>query len=103
TAWEVLSRPDAPLLAILDWVMPGLDGPEVCRRVHAESRPWRPYLMLLTANQGKDNVIAGLSSGADDYITKPFDADELHARIDVGVRVLQLQHGLTQRIRELES
>jgi CheY-like chemotaxis protein len=102
-AWERLSAPNAPLLAILDWVMPGLNGPDVCRLVHANPRPVRPYLILLTANHSKANLIAGLASGADDYITKPFDVDELQARMAVGQRVLELQQGLAQRIRELES
>src|SRR5262249_14361979 len=102
SAWEALSGEAPPLLAILDWMMPGLNGPDVCRKVHAQARRPRPYLMLLTANRGKDHVVAGLTSGADDYITKPFDLDELLARIHVGQRVLDLQAGLGQRITELE-
>jgi CheY-like chemotaxis protein len=102
-ALELLCAPEAPALAVLDWVMPGLNGPDVCRHVHAHKGAGRPYLILLTANKGKANLIEGLDSGADDYITKPFDLDELRARVNVGLRVLELQGGLRQRIRELEA
>jgi CheY-like chemotaxis protein len=102
-AWEVLSGPGAPRLAILDWTMPGLDGRAVCSRIHERGVSPRPYLILLSSNHGKANLIAGLGSGADDYVTKPFDPDELHARVNVGLRVLELQNRLSDRIRELES
>jgi DNA-binding response OmpR family regulator len=103
TAWDLLVNADPALLAILDWTMPGLDGPDICQRVQSrECRP-RPYLILLTAHRGKEDLIAGLASGADDYITKPFDTDELLARVNVGLRVLELQAGLGQRIRDLEA
>jgi CheY-like chemotaxis protein len=102
-AWQEMARPDAPLFAILDWMMPGLDGLDLCRRISAQGRVPRPYVVLLTAHGGKANRLAGLASGADDYLTKPLDADELQARVQVGMRVLDLQQGLAQRIRELES
>jgi phosphoserine phosphatase RsbU/P len=102
-AWEFLLRVDSPLLAVLDWVMPGLNGTDLCRRVHDKDLQPRPYLILLTANRGKENLLAGFASGADDYIVKPFDVDELRARINVGARVLSLQAGLAQRVRQLES
>jgi diguanylate cyclase (GGDEF)-like protein len=95
-AWEVLQRPDAPQLAILDWMMPGMDGIELCRKIRsAGQKPYR-YVLLLTAKDDKLDVIAGLDAGADDYLTKPFDVDELHARVRAGKRVLDLQSALIQ-------
>src|SRR5262245_49890550 len=78
-AWDALKQPDGPTLAILDWMMPGLNGPDICARVHALGRSPRPYLILLPSNTDKESLLAGLGSGADDYLTKPFDADELRA------------------------
>jgi putative two-component system response regulator len=94
-AWEILCEESAPKLAILDWVMPGMDGPEVCRRVRALSRPEPTYLIMLTSKEGKGNIVTALSSGADDYVTKPFDRDELQARVRVGVRIVGLQTSQT--------
>lgn len=102
-AWDALSRDDAPRLAILDWMMPGLEGPEVCRRVRALARPVPTYLILLTARGASDDIVAGLDSGADDYVTKPFDRAELRSRVRVGERVLSLQEGLAERIGQLEE
>jgi CheY-like chemotaxis protein len=102
-AWDVLQQPNAPALAVLDWMMPGVDGPELCRRVRGLGGIAPPYLLLLTARDGSDDVVEGLASGADDYVTKPFDRAELRARLQVGCRVLALQQKLTQRVRELES
>ncbi len=102
-AWDVLCRDDSPRLAILDWMMPGLEGPEVCRRVRALARPVPTYLILLTARGASDDVVAGLDSGADDYVTKPFDRPELRSRVRVGERVLALQEGLAERIGQLEE
>ena len=106
--WEVLHEMDAPSLLVLDWMMPGMDGPEVCRRVRArtsEKEEDRPpaYLILLTGRSAREDIIAGLDSGADDYIVKPFDADELRARLNVGLRILSLQESLAQRVRELNE
>jgi len=93
-AWEVLQKDDAPQLAVLDWMMPGLDGIELCRRIRSRDQgPYR-YLILLTAKDNKQDVIAGLEAGADDYLTKPFDVDELHARVRAGKRILDLQAAL---------
>jgi len=102
-AWERLSRPDAPALVILDWMMPGLDGPEVCRRVRAQERAIRPYIILVTAKGLRDDIVAGLDAGADDYVIKPFDQAELKARLTAGVRLLELQQQLAHRIAELEE
>jgi sigma-B regulation protein RsbU (phosphoserine phosphatase) len=101
-AWEILEREDAPKLAILDWMMPELDGVEVCRRVHDLARPEPTYLILLTAKDQKEDVVEGLDSGANDYIVKPFDRRELHSRVRVGERVVQLQRDLGERVRELQ-
>ena len=101
--WEALQQEDAPGLAIVDWMMPGLDGVEVCRRARMLS-PARPlYIILLTARTGPQDIVQALDAGADDYVTKPFEAAELRARVDVGVRVVQLQRELAGRIAELEE
>jgi DNA-binding response OmpR family regulator len=102
-AWEVLRRATAPTLAILDWMMPGIDGPDVCRSVRAERPEANMYLLLVTAREGRGDVVAGLDAGADDYIIKPFDPEELRARVAVGVRVLALQQKLAERVEELQA
>ena len=102
-AWEILQGKEAPHLAILDWLMPGMDGVEICRRLRAHPGTRPVYIILLTARSGQEDKIRGLQSGADDYITKPFDREELRARVQVGIRVLELQGALAQRVRELEE
>jgi two-component system, cell cycle response regulator len=90
-AWAILSMPDSPRLAILDWMMPGLDGIELCRRVRAQCLEPYVYVILLTGREGRDDVVAGLDAGADDYVTKPFDAQELRVRVRAGERICTLQ------------
>jgi DNA-binding response OmpR family regulator len=102
-AWAVLQRQDSPSLAILDWIMPEIDGVELCRRVRNLPTTTPPYLILLTARNEKTDVVVGLEAGANDYLTKPFDRSELHARIQVGRHVLELQEALAGRVRELED
>jgi DNA-binding response OmpR family regulator len=102
-AWRVLSAPEAPQLVVLDWVMPGLDGPEVCRRVRAEASRSPAYIIMLTARSDRADLVAGLQAGADDYVVKPFDRSELRARLQVGARVVQLQLSLADRVRDLEE
>ena len=102
-AWAALQRPDAPSVAILDWMMPGVEGVEICRRVHAQGSPTPPYLILLTAKSERANVSAGLEGGADDFMGKPFDPDELRARLIVATRVVELRQKLADRVRELEA
>jgi CheY-like chemotaxis protein len=102
-AWHLLQQPDAPKLVILDWMMPGLDGIEVCRRLRAQPTVEPAYVLLLTGRDAKADIVAGLDSGANDYITKPFDREELQARLRVGRSVLELQHSLVARVRELEA
>jgi two-component system, cell cycle response regulator len=101
-AWEILQREDAPPLAILDWMMPGMDGIELCRRIRSRDQgPYR-YVLLLTAKDDKQDVVAGLEAGADDYLTKPFDVAELRARVRAGKRILDLQAALIHAQDDLQ-
>jgi DNA-binding response OmpR family regulator len=102
-AWERLRTATVPTLAILDWMMPEIDGPDVCRRVRQERPDANMYLLLVTAREARGDVVAGLDAGADDYIIKPFDREELRARVAVGVRVLGLQQKLAERVAELQT
>jgi phosphoserine phosphatase RsbU/P len=102
-AWEVMRKPDAPLVAILDWNMPGMTGTEVVRKVRASVRPNPPYLLLLTARDNQTDILEGLLAGASDYVTKPFDYEELRARLQVGAQMVTLQRELSERVRELED
>jgi putative two-component system response regulator len=94
-AWEKLREKDAPQLAILDWMMPKLEGLEVCRRVRALHNPEPTYVIILTSRSGKENIVTALEHGADDYLTKPFDRGELRARLQVGLRIVGLQTSQT--------
>jgi diguanylate cyclase (GGDEF)-like protein len=91
TAWQTLQHPNTPSLAILDWMMPGMDGLQVCREVRQQGAEPYIYVLLLTAKSQKTDIIAGLEAGADDYLTKPFDANELRMRLRAGRRILDLQ------------
>jgi DNA-binding response OmpR family regulator len=102
-AWTRLRTSRDATLAILDWMMPGIDGPDVCRRVRAELPDANMYLLLVTAREGRNDVVAGLDAGADDYVIKPFDPEELRARVAVGARVLGLQQKLAERVNELQE
>lgn len=102
-AWAALQKDDAPRLAILDWMMPGIEGPEVCRRVRRNIKTAPIYLILLTALQDKTQMVEGLEAGADDYLTKPFDRNELRVRLQAGARIVELQGSLAQRVKELEA
>jgi DNA-binding response OmpR family regulator len=102
-AWRMLQGQDAPLVAILDWMMPGLDGIEVCRRVRQTPLLGSVYIILLTSKGDRADIVNGLQAGANDYLTKPFDGSELRARLQVGLRVVQLQAELAQRVKELEA
>ena len=100
-AWEMLQHDSAPELLILDWIMPGIDGPELCRRIRASSPAPYQYILLVTAKNETDDVVTGLEAGADDYLTKPFDQNELRARLRVGKRILTLQDDLIESREKL--
>lgn len=100
-ALRTLEGEDSPRLAVLDWMMPGMEGPQVCRRVReCQDRPY-VYILLLTARNQKTDLLMGLEAGADDYLTKPFDSQELRARLHVGRRILNLQDNLIAAREEL--
>ena len=91
-----LCQSDGPRLALLDWVMPELDGPGVCREVRRQQDDSYVYMVLLTSKEAKEDIVAGLESGADDYLTKPFNVDELKARLRTGERILHLEGRLVE-------
>lgn len=95
-AVEQLCREDGPRIALLDWMMPELDGPGVCQTVRQRKKQAYVYMVLLTSKESKEDIVTGLESGADDYLTKPFNADELKARLRTGVRILTLEDSLVQ-------
>jgi diguanylate cyclase (GGDEF)-like protein len=97
-AWNALQAEDAPKIAILDWVMPGLTGPEVCRNVRelGKVRDTYTYLLLLTSKSLREDLIEGMEAGADDYLTKPFDQHELKVRLRAGTRIIELQRELVE-------
>ncbi|PKN04037.1 MAG: response regulator [Deltaproteobacteria bacterium HGW-Deltaproteobacteria-9] len=113
-AWNEIQKPDAPRLAIFDWMMPEMDGLEIVRRIRAlesdqTTSPDSPatadrhYLIMLTTRDDKSDIIAGLNTGADDYLAKPFDPGELRARVEAGRRMLNMQKQLAEQIRELKQ
>lgn len=100
-AADELCKPEGPRLALLDWVMPELDGPGVCREVRKRKEQSYVYMVLLTSKEKKEDVVAGLESGADDYLTKPFDPEELKARLRTGMRILDLEDRLVEAREEM--
>lgn len=102
-AVRALEGDDAPHLILLDWMMPGMDGLEVIRRARQQKAQKPAYIILVTARGSQDDIVHGLLAHADDYVTKPFDQRELQARIQAGVRVIDLQIRLTERVMELEK
>jgi len=90
-------------MAILDWEMPGVDGPALCRAIRQRPERASMYVVLLTARDARADIVAGLDAGADDYLTKPFDPEELRARVDVGIRVVSLQDKLAEQVVELQG
>jgi two-component system, cell cycle response regulator len=96
-AWHILESENAPRLAILDWMMPGMDGVQVCRRVRSANREPYIYIVLLTARTEAQDLVEGMEAGADDYLTKPFNAQELRVRIRAGHRILDLQDALRRQ------
>lgn len=102
-AWEILRQEQAPDLVVLDWMMPEMDGLEVCRKVREKNSESYTYIILLTAKGHKEDVIHGLESGADDYVSKPFDANELKVRLRAGDRIISLQRQLLAAKEELRE
>jgi sigma-B regulation protein RsbU (phosphoserine phosphatase) len=108
-ALRTLQQDSPPPLALLDWEMPGRSGLDVCREVRAQrvtTVPYQilvPYLILITSRGRSEDIAAGFAAGADDYVVKPFDPDELRARVGAGVRIVRLQHELADRVTALEE
>ncbi len=102
-AWELLKSGGGPKLAVLDWMMPVMDGVEICRRVRATPEIGYVYLILLTAKTRAEDRAEGFRAGADDYLNKPFEAQELRARVAVGQRIIELQCALEARVTELRE
>jgi two-component system, cell cycle response regulator len=102
-AWDILADTDPPPMAILDWVMPYLSGPEVCRKVRDTHREPYTYILLLTSKNTKGETVEGLEAGADDYIIKPFDQHELQVRLRAGKRIIDLQMNLLEAREELRE
>lgn len=104
SALEALRSEDAPMVAILDWIMPGMNGVDVCRAIREEEENRCAYLILLTMKRtDRGDLVEGLDAGADDYMTKPFDPEELRARVQVGQRCVELQQTLAERVAELQD
>jgi CheY-like chemotaxis protein len=99
----VLRRPDAPKLVVLDWMMPEMDGIEVCHRLRAVETDLPPYILLLTARDRKEDIVVGLDAGANDYLAKPYNPEELRARLGVGRRIVEIQAQLAEKIKELRD
>src|SRR5262249_44795526 len=102
-AWAVLNAGAAPAIVIADWIMPGLDGIQLCQRIRQEPSLAGTYVMLLTAKSSRVDLVAGLDAGADDYMTKPIDSEELRARVQVGLRVATLQRRPAGQVSELRA
>jgi len=102
-AWELLKKPDSANIAILDWEMPGLDGVEVCRRLKELEVEIPVYVILLTARDSNTDIVKGFDAGADDYMTKPFNDDELRARVLVAERLVRTQTSLSESVVELKD
>jgi sigma-B regulation protein RsbU (phosphoserine phosphatase) len=102
-AWAALQNPDGPQIAILDWEMPELDGVEVCRQVKERSADLAPYIILLTSRDSSTDIVKGFDAGADDYMTKPFNDNELRARVRVAERLVRTQLSLAESLAELKE
>jgi two-component system cell cycle response regulator len=96
-AWQILQSPDWPLLAVLDWVMPGMDGIDICRRLRADPHRRHAYVIMITSNDATSDLVTALEAGADDFVAKPFDVDELRVRLRAGQRIVDLQRELHRK------
>jgi phosphoserine phosphatase RsbU/P len=103
SAWKALQEASSPPLVVLDWNMPGLDGPEICRKTRSLKKAAYTFMVIVTARADKRDVVEGLSAGADDYVSKPVDPDELLARLRTGQRIVKLEQSLQNKVRELED
>lgn len=101
-AWHILEAEEAPRLAILDWMMPGMDGVDVCRKVREQLTGPYIYMLLLTSKREKEDIVSGMAAGADDYVSKPFDQQELRMRLKAGERIIDLQEKLLHAQQELQ-
>jgi DNA-binding response OmpR family regulator len=102
-AWQALTAEQPPKLAILDWMMPLIDGVEICRRLRADGKRSYVYVILLTAKSRREDRAEGFEAGVDDYLTKPFDVQDLRARVAVGQRIIELQQALESRVEQLRD
>jgi two-component system, cell cycle response regulator len=103
SAWQLLTTEPTPALAVVDWMMPGIDGTDLCRRVRLDPSLSSLYVILLTGRGSRGDLVAGLDAGADDYMVKPIDTEELRARVQVGMRVANLQRRLGEQVAELQA
>ena len=103
TAWDLMITPPLPALAIVDWMMPGLDGLELCRRIRRQPSLANTHVILLTAKNDQEDVVTALSAGADDYVVKPFKFEELRTRVHMGIRIASLQERVVSSMAELQS
>ena len=100
-AWQIMQQDDAPQLLLLDWEMPRMDGIEVCQRVIAKKNTSAVYIVLLSSRTTTDDIVEGLSKGANDYLSKPFDIVELEARLKVGKRMIIRENALNLKLQAL--
>lgn len=103
TAWKILRGQDPPKLAILDWLMPGIDGVEICRMLRSADNRDGVYIIFLTGKNRREDIVTALEAGASDFITKPFDPEELRVRVQAGRRIVELQSELAARVKELQE
>ncbi len=97
-AWQILQSVDPPRIVMLDWMMPGMDGVEVCRKVREKMKAPYTYIILLTSQQRDEDLVTGMEAGVDDYITKPFKNNELRLRLRAGRRIIELQNELSKHL-----
>ncbi len=102
-AWTVTRQPDTPRLILLDWLMPGLSGLDLCKRIRSTDSENPFYIIMLTVKDNKEDIVEGLDTGTDDYITKPFYPEELRARINAGRRIIEMQNRLLNHAKDLQN